>query len=215
MAPPHRALAGEQLDAIDACTPLPEDYRYADGRCLWPASRAFWSRQQIPHPSFPMPAEDSVTDPEVPSLYEWAGGLPALERLTTRFYERVHTHPLLQAVFAQMDAHHPQFVAAFVAEVFGGPARYSADRGGHAHMIRQHVARHLSEPQRQAWMALLLDTADEVGLPSDPEFRSALVAYLEWGSRLAVINSQPDAVPEAELPMPRWDWGVPGGPYRG
>jgi hypothetical protein len=29
--------------------------------------------------------------------------------------------------------------------------------------------------------------------PSDPEFASALVSYLEWGTRLAVINSQPDA----------------------
>jgi len=157
----------------------------------------------------------TVPDAAIPSLFEWAGGLPALERLTARFYERVHTHPLLRDVFAHMDAHHPQFVAAFVAEVFGGPARYSAERGGHPHMIRQHVARHLTEPQRQAWMALLLDTADEVGLPTDPEFRSALVAYLEWGSRVAVINSHPDATPEADLPMPRWGWGVPGGPYQG
>ena len=30
-------------------------------------------------------------------------------------------------------------------------------------------------------------------MPDDPEFRSALVGYLEWGSRLAVINSQPGA----------------------
>jgi hemoglobin len=67
----------------------------------------------------------------------------------------------------------------------------------------------------KAWLALLLDTADEVGLPSDPEFRSALVAYLEWGSRLAVINSQPGAEADADLPMPRWGWGVPGGPYQG
>jgi hemoglobin len=140
--------------------------------------------------------------------------MPALERLTTRFYERVRAHDLLRDVFAHMDGHHPQFVAHFIAEVFGGPAHYSSERGGHPHMIRQHVARHLSEPQRQAWMTLLLDTADEVGLPSDPEFRSALVAYFEWGSRLAVINSQPDAAAEEDLPMPRWGWGVPGGPYR-
>lgn len=155
-----------------------------------------------------------MTDHEVPSLFEWAGGMPALERLTTRFYERVHTHELLRDVFVHMDAHHPQFVAHFIAEVFGGPALYSVERGGHPHMIRQHVERHLSEAQRQAWMTLLLDTADEVGMPTDPEFRSALVAYLEWGSRLAVINSQPGAAAEENLPMPQWHWGVPGGPYR-
>ncbi|WP_206044514.1 hypothetical protein [Gemmatimonas groenlandica] len=82
-------------------------------------------------------------------------------------------------------------------------------------MIRQHVERHLAEPQRQARMALLLDTADEVNMPADPGFRSALVAYLEWGSRLAVINSEPGASAEEDLPMPRWGWGVPGGPYQG
>lgn len=156
-----------------------------------------------------------MTDKAVPTLFEWAGGMPALERLTERFYTRVHEHELLRDVFAHMDNHHPQFVAQFIAEVFGGPASYSSERGGHPHMIRQHVERHLAEPQRQAWMALLLETADEVGMPDDPEFRSALVAYLEWGSRLAVINSQPGAAAEENLPMPRWGWGVPGGPYQG
>ena len=64
-------------------------------------------------------------------------------------------------------------------------------------------------------MSLLLETADELQLPSDPEFRSALVAYLEWGSRLAVINSAlPTDAPVAESPMPAWSWGVPGGPYQ-
>ena len=52
-------------------------------------------------------------------------------------------------------------------------------------------------------------------LPSDPEFRSALVAYLEWGSRLAVINSAlPADTLVEQAPMPKWGWGVPGGPYR-
>jgi hemoglobin len=61
---------------------------------------------------------------------------------------------------------------------------------------------------------LLLSCADDVGLPDDPEFRSALVAYLEWGSRLAVINSRPGVPDPQPAPMPRWGWGVPGGPYR-
>lgn len=155
-----------------------------------------------------------MPDANVPSLFEWAGGMPALDRLTARFYQRVKEHEVLREVFAHMDAHHPHFVAQFLAEVLGGPTTYSEERGGHPHMIRQHLARHLSEGQRKAWMALLLDTADEVGMPDDPEFRSALVAYIEWGSRLAVINSQPDVVAEQDQPMPKWSWGVPGGPYR-
>ena len=156
-----------------------------------------------------------VSEPVIPTLFEWAGGMPALDRLTTRFYERVRTDELLREIFAHMDAHHPHFVAQFLAEVLGGPADYSAERGGHPHMIRQHLGRHLTDVQRKAWMQILLDTADEIGLPGDPEFRSALVSYLEWGSRLAVINSQPGAAAEENLPMPLWGWGVPGGPYLG
>ena len=149
----------------------------------------------------------------VPSLYEWAGGMPALERLTTRFYERIASDAILAPVFAEMDRHHPHFVAQFLAEVLGGPKGYSAARGGHPRMVSRHLARHLTQPQRGHWLQLLLDTADEVGLPDDPEFRSAFVSYLEWGSRLAVINSQPGATVDPEASMPHWGWGEVGGPY--
>jgi hemoglobin len=150
----------------------------------------------------------------VPTLYEWCGGIDALARLTTRFYERVRDDAILAPIFANMDAEHPRHVAAFLAEVLGGPAEYSATHGGHPHMIRQHLNRHLTQAQRRAWVALLLETADELGLADDPEFRSALVGYLEWGSRLAVINSQGDAEAEQDAPMPRWGWGEVKGPYQ-
>src|SRR4051812_21696681 len=149
----------------------------------------------------------------VPTLYAWLGGIDVLNRLTTRFYERVRDNELLAPIFAHMNSEHPQHVAAFLAEVLGGPADYSASHGGHPHMIRQHLNRHLTQAQRREWVALLLDTADQLKLPDDPEFRSALVGYLEWGSRLAVINSQPGAAADPDAPMPKWGWGEVGGPY--
>jgi hemoglobin len=159
-----------------------------------------------------MADEDLRTTP-TPSLHDWAGGLPALERLTNTFYDKVRRDPLLQPVFANMGQDHPRHVALFIAEVFGGDTAYSRHSGGHQAMIRHHLDRHLAEPQRRRWVQLLLDAADEVGLPADPEFRSAFVAYIEWGSRLAVINSQPGVAEPGEQPMPHWGWGEPGGPY--
>ena len=83
-------------------------------------------------------------------------------------------------------------------------------------MVSRHLSRHLSQEQRRAWVALLLDTADELGIPDDPEFRSAIVGYLEWGSRLAVINSASDENSIAPgTPMPKWGWGEVKGPYQG
>jgi hemoglobin len=32
--------------------------------------------------------------------------------------------------------------------------------------------------------------------------------YLEWGTRLAMHNSQPGADVAAHAPVPRWGWGV-------
>jgi len=58
-----------------------------------------------------------------------------------------------------------------------------------------------------------MDAADHVGLPDDPEFRAAFASYIEWGTRLAEINSQPGR--EAyDAPIPAWGWGV-SPPYRG
>ena len=152
--------------------------------------------------------------PKVPTLYEWLGGAEPLNRLIDRFYQKVPADPILAPVFAHMSPEHFQHVARFIAEVLGGPADYSSLHGGHAEMIRHHLNRRITEQQRKRWMALLLETADELNLPSDPEFRSALVAYLEWGSRLAVLNSAlPADTPVTESPMPGWGWGVPGGPY--
>jgi hemoglobin len=151
----------------------------------------------------------------VPTLYEWLGGGEVLSALIARFYQKVPADPILEPLFRNMDPAHFEHVATFIAEVLGGPAAYSAKHGGHVAMIRHHLGKGITEEQRQHWVRLLLETADEMNLPSDPEFRSALVAYLEWGSRLAVINSAfpADTVIDA-APMPAWNWGVPGGPYQ-
>jgi hemoglobin len=150
---------------------------------------------------------------QVPTLFEWLGGMPALERLTATFYDRVPQDPLLAPIFARMSPDHPRHVALFLAEVFGGPRTYSEQHGGHPEMVRHHLARSLTQEQRRRWIELLLACADELGLPDDPEFRSAFVGYLEWGTRLAVLNSQPGAVVDEGAAMPKWGWGEVGGPY--
>lgn len=149
----------------------------------------------------------------VPTLLEWLGGPQKLRDLMAAFYDRVLADPLLSPVFAGMPREHFERVTDFIAEVFGGPTEYSAKHGGHAAMIRRHLGRKITEQQRQRWMQLLLDTADRVGAPTDPEFRSAFVGYLEWGTRLAVMNSQPGVPAPPEAPMPRWGWGETGGPF--
>ncbi len=156
-----------------------------------------------------------MTDEKFPTLYEWVGGSEMIEQWMDAFYAKVREDDLLASVFEHMKGHHPKLVAQFVSEVFGGPAKYSEERGGHANMIRAHLNRHLDQEKRRRWVGLLMEAADEVGIPDDPEFRSAIAGYFEWGSRLAVINSQPGAAAVENAPMPKWGWGEVGGPYRG
>ena len=156
----------------------------------------------------PVPAPDHQ-----PTLFEWAGGLPALTRMTRRFYEtHVPADPLLAPLFATMSADHPQRVAKWLAEVFGGPKWYSSEHGGYPRMLSQHLAKNLTEEQRTRWVTLLMQSASEAGLPNDAEFASAFRAYFEWGTRLAVENSQTNAKPPQQMPMPHWDWNTAAGP---
>jgi hemoglobin len=114
----------------------------------------------------------------VPSIYEWAGGAEAFERLTELLYRKVHQDPLLAPIFANVVP-------------------------DHAH----HLDLAITEPQRRRWVQLITESADDAGLPADPEFRLALIAYLEWGSRIGMANSHTGAEPPPEAPVPRWGWG--------
>jgi len=151
----------------------------------------------------------------IPTLYDWAGGKESLEQLTAAFYDKVLNDELLYPVFKNMSGDHSKHVAHFIGEVFGGPALYTNDdKGSHSQMVAHHVGKMLDEAKRKRWMQLLLETADEIGLASDPEFRSALIGYLEWGSRIAVMNSGTEVNPINENePMPKWGWGETKGPY--
>ncbi|MDQ6921210.1 MAG: group II truncated hemoglobin [Candidatus Dormibacteraeota bacterium] len=148
-----------------------------------------------------------AAEDHVPTLYEWAGGIDAFERLTELFYRKVHADPLLAPVFAHVGPDHAHHVAMWLAEVFGGPSRYTDELGGYPAMMRHHLGLGISEERRRRWVQLITETADDAGLPSDPEFRSAFVAYVEWGSRVGMTNSQPGATPPPEAPVPRWGWG--------
>ena len=153
-----------------------------------------------------------MSDPA--TLYEWAGGAEAFAALIGAFYDRVEADDLLSALFpGGVSAEHREHVVTWWIEVFGGPARYSGELGGYAHMLAKHRDLAITPEQRFRFASLMSLAADDAGLPDDPEFRSAFVAYVEWGTRLALHNSQPGAEVVEQAPVPRWGWGE-APPYR-
>ena len=147
---------------------------------------------------------------EPPSLYAWAGGGEALRRLIDAFYDRVERDDLLSAFFpGGVTAEHREHVTEWWSEVFGGPADYTNSRGGYHAMLEHHRNLGITAGQRFRFVSLMSLAADDAGLPADPEFRAALVGYLEWGTRLAMHNSRPGAAGVVEeAPVPKWGWGV-------
>ncbi len=151
-----------------------------------------------------------------PTLFQWAGGLPALTRMTRLLYEKlVPADDLLAPAFADMPPGHPQREAMRLAEAFGGPAWYSQRSGGAAGP-RPAAGRELTDQERARWVTLAARAADEARLPADPAFRAALAGYLEWSSRTAGTESAGAAEAAGQVspvePVPSWDWGPAGSP---
>ena len=154
-------------------------------------------------------------DGRTPTLYEWAGGEDAIRRMINAFYDRVERDELISPFFpGGVGAEHRDHVVAWWSEVFGGPDRYTRELGGYEQMLARHRGLGIGAEQRRRFVSLMSVAADDAGLPDDPEFRSALLAYLEWGTRLAMHNSQPDADVPEHAPVPRWGWGV-APPFQG
>ncbi len=156
-----------------------------------------------------------MTDEETPTLFEWAGGRDAFERLINAFYDRVEKDELLSPLFpGGVSEEHRTHVIAWWSEVFGGPSAYSDELGGYERMISKHQGLQITPEQRFRFASLMSLAADDAGLPDDPEFRSAFLAYVEWGTRLAMHNSEAGAEVVPHAPVPRWGWGE-APPYQG
>src|SRR5438552_5419555 len=144
----------------------------------------------------------------VPSLFDWAGGEDAFARLINAFYDRVEADELISPLFpGGVSEEHRLHVIAWWCEVFGGPTRYTDELGGYERMLAKHHELAITPEQRFRFASLMSLAADDAELPDDPEFRSAFVAYLEWGTRLAQHNSQHGAEVVEHAPVPRWGWG--------
>lgn len=143
------------------------------------------------------------------TLYEWAGGHEAFRRLIDAFYDRVERDDLLSPFFpGGVSEEHRAHVTLWWCEVFGGPSDYTDQLGGYERMLAHHRNLGITPEHRFRFASTMSRAADDARLPDDPEFRAAFVGYVEWGTRLALQNSQPgaDVVPHA--PVPRWGWGV-------
>src|SRR5262252_6113528 len=146
-----------------------------------------------------------------PTPFEWAGGLPALTRVSRLLYEKyVPADPMLAGAFGQMPPDQPQRLAGWLAVALGGPATASDLRPAQA----AGFTGEFGEQHRARWAALLAAAADDAVLPADPAFRSVFASCTDWLSRAALAQGQAGpATQHGQAPQaapPVWAWG-PGG----
>jgi CDGSH-type Zn-finger protein/truncated hemoglobin YjbI len=205
---PYRVTGGIELTDADG-TPVARNdgaslEHYALCRCGHSQNKPFCSGMH-----WYVDFRDPVTDPgREPTIFEWAGGLPALTRMTRLFYEKhVPADPVLAPLLANMPPGLPQRMAAYLGEVFGGPA--APDREDrYPRMLSRLLGQGLDSEQRGRWVTLLGQAAQESGLPAEPEFRAAFTSFIEWD----IVSPEGGAGGAEEQPTPRWDWGPAGPP---
>lgn len=143
-----------------------------------------------------------------PSLYEFAGGTPGFVALAAAHHRRCLADPELNHPFSHEDQHpqHVERLAAYWAEVMGGPPSYSSECGDHSSMLRMHAGNGDLTDLGRRFVDCFVQAADDAGLPEDPAFRAALRAYMEWAVAQVLSYRGPAEEVPAELPMPSWGW---------
>lgn len=141
------------------------------------------------------------------TLYEAVGGDEGLTDLSESFYAAVLADPLLAPVFANFTPAHREHVAVWLAEVFGGPERFSAELGGHQGLLRAHLGLAITEDQRLRWLELMTATVER-RFPDDESLRQRLLEYFDWGTRIArdVSAGHPGEDLGDPGPVPHWGW---------
>jgi hemoglobin len=142
-----------------------------------------------------------------PSMFEFAGGDPAFLALAAAHHERCLQDPELNHPFSHgVNPQHIENLAAYWAEVFGGPALYSESHGGHSAMLGIHAGQGAGEDYGSRFVACFMQAADDAGLPDDPDFRAGLRSYMEWAVGEVLSYSPVGVQAPAGLPVPRWSW---------
>jgi hemoglobin len=118
------------------------------------------------------PIEESV------SVYAAAGGLPFFVALVDHFYAGVAGDPVLLAIYPEPDdlagARHR--LSLFLAQYWGGPRTYDAERG-HPRLRMRHAPFAIGPAERDAWLGHMRAAITTLDPP--PAVEARLRAYFE------------------------------------
>ncbi len=109
------------------------------------------------------------------TVFELVGGMKTFVALVDAFYVGVETDPVLRPMYPALLDDSRRHTALFLAQYFGGPSEYSAERG-HPRLRMRHAPFQIGPDERDRWLKHMLAAVDHVGI-SEPA-RTVMVNYL-------------------------------------
>ena len=143
-----------------------------------------------------------------PTLFDYAGGEVAFLALARAHHTRCLADSELNHPFSHDDQHpeHVERLAAYWAEVMGGPPTYSQTCGDESGVLRMHAGNGDLGDLGECFYTCFVQALDDAGLPDDAAFRTAMQAYMRWAVDNVLAYPDEDAVVSTGIAMPRWSW---------
>ena len=113
------------------------------------------------------------------TLYDEVGGMPFFERLIEVFYEGVAVDAVLRPLYPEDLGPSTRHLTLFVAQYWGGPTTYDAERG-HPRLRMRHAPFAVGPGERDRWLFHMRAAVDEMA-PQEP-VRRALLEYFEMAA---------------------------------
>ena len=108
-----------------------------------------------------------MIDPQAPSLYDRAGGMPFFEKLVGLFYDGVAADPVLRPLYPESDlGPAARRLTLFLVQYWGGPRTYDDERG-HPRLRMRHAPFAIDAEARDRWLAHMRAAITSLAPPPD------------------------------------------------
>jgi hemoglobin len=112
------------------------------------------------------PQDDAGSQNEVATLYERVGGDQFFVELVERFYQSVEADLSLRSLYPEDLEPGKSHLTAFLAQYWGGPPRYSLERG-HPRLRQRHMQFPIGQKERDAWVTHMVSALDSMEIAVD------------------------------------------------
>ena len=114
----------------------------------------------------PQDNADAHSQIEVATIYERVGGYQFFVELVERFYQFVEADLSLRPLYPEDLEPGKAHLAAFLAQYWGGPHRYSLERG-HPRLRQRHMPFPIGQKERDAWVTNMVSALDSMEISVD------------------------------------------------